>query len=261
MNLAGLLNQPGGEAIKSDRQIADRLATLLGRELARPGADDQQTALEAYLCRALGEFSSPQGLPVLIAAARRSDDPRRAEVRRAAIEALAVLASHVDPQTLRGEPSLQPALAAAADDPWPLLRLTAAFTLGVVGGGDAEAVLVRLLRDAHRDVRYNAATGLARWGHPACVEVLGEMLDPDQTAATQSEDSATARQSKRATIWLNALKSVETMIAGDRSGVAVQLREPVARLAAADAAGEIHDRAAAVLSAIDRSRIRSARAR
>ena len=53
---------------------------------------------------------------------------------------------------------------------------TAAYALGVIGGERARKRLTEMVTDSRADVRFNAATGLARHGDQASVPVLLEML-------------------------------------------------------------------------------------
>jgi len=234
VNLAGVLRDPKNQALKEDPVLAGRLAEILRREIdsGRMGADS--VTLRTYLCRALGEFRVRDPLPVLIEAAKTRRDVREVDVRRSAIEAIAVLAWNVGPAELRSHEPLIPLLHEAAEDEHAPVRSAAAFTLGVLGGDEAEAKLETLLSDGYPDVRYNAATGLARHGNPKAVDVLLEMLDPNEPAGIDVENQPSVREAKRAMILVNALRATGQLAAANPTADGRRLAEPVGRLSRAD---------------------------
>ena len=81
--------------------------------------------------------------------------------------------------------------------------------MGVIGGGKAESTLETLLSDGHSDVRYNAATGLARHGNARAVDVLLEMLDPAEAARIEATEAGPGRRNQK-----TALLSAGRDIAG-----------------------------------------------
>ena len=135
--------------------------------------------LDIYLCRALGEFSVPEAVPPLIEAAALTR-PEDIAVRRAALEGLAVLASHSSVAETPYQTQIDQVLGKAAADQDAQIRSVAAFALGVVGDQASRDQLRQMLSDVYPDVRYNAATGLARCHDAAGLEVILEMLDPDE---------------------------------------------------------------------------------
>ena len=257
VNLAGVLREPGGAGLKRDPVLAARLMEILKREIESGGTREDEITLRMYLCRALGEFHLVEPLPVLIEAATTERDPREVDVRRSAIEAIAVLASNVGPSRLRSRTELIAALSEAAEDARPPLRSAAAFTLGVFGGPEAETELAALLSDAYPDVRYNAATGLARHGNVKAVDVLLEMLDPNETAGVDVEKQEPARDFKRAVILVNALRAAGQLAAANPSVDLSRLERAIERLARAEVDGAVRVEAADVL---DRLRTRGAKA-
>src|SRR5438067_9083885 len=94
--LAGLLrsSDPKYDALRRDSALAARLATFLSRDLNEPltRADDKRVMRRMYLCRVLGEFHVPAGLPVLLRAAKEEREEVDIEIRFSAIEAIASLA-------------------------------------------------------------------------------------------------------------------------------------------------------------------------
>ena len=257
VHLAGALAEPNGAERKRDPVLAGRLMRILQREIESGGVGDEEITLRMYLCRALGEFHLIEPLPVLVEAAITERDPREVDVRRSAIEATAVLASNVGPSRLRSHAELITALSEAADDARPPLRSAAAFTLGVMGGPEAEAKLAALLADPHPDVRYNAATGLARHGNVKAIDVLLEMLDPSETAGVDVEKQEPARDFKRAMILVNGLRAADQLAAANPSADWSRLERAIERLARAEVDGAVRARAGEVL---DRLRTREAKA-
>lgn len=248
VSLAGALRDPEGAALKNDRALAGRLAGILKSEIAAGRMDEDDVTLRMYLCRALGEFRAGDGLPVLLEAAATQRDQREVDVRRSAIEAIAVLASQVEPHQLASRPQLLPVLEEAGQDRHATVRSAAAFALGVIGGAEAEARLVAMLADGYADVRYNAATGLARHGNPRAVDVLLEMLDPDQTAGIEVEQHQAARDFKRAMILINALRATAQLAAANPKAASGRLVEAVRRLTRSGVDNQVRVKATEVLS-------------
>ena len=233
--LAELLRSPNPryDALRRDNALAKRLAAFLERDMKQPAkgpADKARVMRRMYLCRALGAFEVTGGLPVLLKAAEEERHPIEVEVRYSALEAVATLAHNCGPETLRGDPEVVRVLLAASraqDDgtappilardgspvsfkPHSELRAVAAYALGVVGGPEAQDRLQKMLIDAYANARYNAATGLARQGDPACEKVLREMLDPEQDLGVADEKYPREQDRKRATILLNGVKATLT---------------------------------------------------
>jgi hypothetical protein len=250
--LATALNDPQRTDLKQDPVLAERLVGLLQRELDSGDTREEAIRLRVYLCRLLGEFRVPAIVPVLVEAAGLHRDPKEAEVRRAAVEAIAVFAGNTGPEGIRSAPGLVGALVRASESPLPELRASAAFALGVVGGSEAETRLERMLADGHPDVRYNAATGLARHGNLKSADVLLEMLDPQQTAAALNvEQDPAARPLKRTMVHLNALRSVESLAAANPRGDFSRFEDAVRQLQQEDLPPEVRVQAAKSLECLD----------
>ena len=183
----------------------------------------------------------PDGLPVLVKAATTERDPRESDVRRAALEGIALLASNVGAEnpSFTGDEKLQEAIASAASDSDPRMRTVAAVVLGVLGGEKNIERLHALLDDTNPDVRYNAATRLAHHGDAAAVGVLAEMLDPTETAGVTLEKEEEMRPFKRALITLNALRAVGQLAEKNSTADLGSLKAAVEKLMAGDASGEI----------------------
>ena len=243
LNLATVLHEPDNEQLKRNPAVAKQLGDMLRKEIATGRNDRDSINLRVYLCRALGEFHVADPLPVLVDAARPGNPPDDTRVRQAAIEAVAVMASRVGPAKLRSDTALLTCLLKAAEDKQHAVRRSAAFTLGVLGGDRAQSTLETMLADERAEVRYNAATGLARHGNNAAVDVLLEMLGIERAA----DDD------RRATlILLNALRAVEKLAAANVRADLGPLHQAVARLADGNAGAEIRVKATDVLRQLER---------
>jgi HEAT repeat protein len=212
-------------AVQRDARLAERVAALLRRHLQDPPrppqhADERSTDvdLRVYLCRALGHFQVPGGFPALMQAARLERSDLERDVRLAALEASAELIDNVRKGGGRvDEDHVLPTLVECAKEQGnPAVKSRAAYALGVLGGDEALAQLKRMLADGYPDARFNAATGLARNGYDGadCLEVLAEMLDPEQTEAMQVESDtwANAREAKRSLVHTSALQAVHGLL-------------------------------------------------
>jgi HEAT repeat protein len=221
VQLAGVLADPELSSLRRDRRLAARLTAILRRELESGGARKEDVMLRIFLCRALGEFELEDSLSVLIDAA---DEARHRDVRRSAIEAIALLGDMLGRGRVWSEIGMKDALMAASRDGDPQVRLSATYALGVLGGQSAEQRLGSLLLDENVLVRYNAATGLARWGDPAAVDVLLEMLKPDQQVAGQ------AQEAQRQLIHINALEATGQLMKANSEIPGQEFREAVDQL-------------------------------
>lgn len=236
--LSDLLRNPEYHAIKADAELARQLAAILQDELAAGRMEDQRIKLRVFLCRALGEFQVPDVIPPLIAAARTERHLRELDVRRSAVEGLAVLAGQWDRDQVATHPEVVDVLIAvshersdgpesrARDD----LRATAAFALGVLRTPAALERLAQMLDDAHANTRYNAATGLARAGDPRAVPVLLEMLDPDNPEAIAAETTADGQQRKRQDVLTTAIAATVRLAQVAPQHDMDTLRKAIARL-------------------------------
>lgn len=208
-SLADALRVEKHDALKDDSQAAADLAGILDREITAGRYDDEQAvSLRYFLCKALGEFRVPEPLPVLLRAAETERDPRESKVRESALESIAVLIGNLRKagRSFDVAPVEKTLLEVSRNDE-AVLRLRGAFALGVLGGDAAIARLRSLAEDVAPDVRFNAATGLARHGDAAAVDTLLEMLAPVQTAGVEVEERVEARGYKQAMIHANALEA------------------------------------------------------
>lgn len=215
LSLAEQLKNKEYDHLKDDHGLAKDLAEVLTSELNEGRVEEPRLQLRIFLCRSLGEFRVTDGLDALLTAARQEKKPEEINVRAAAVEALAIMASNPGNTAVREDSRVLEVFVEVSrvrrdDDPKHLadeLRSRAAFALGVVGGTRAIDRLVELLDDAYPNVRYNAATGLARHHELRATPALLEMLDPESSSGYVDEKSAGEKQRKRSQILLNGVRA------------------------------------------------------
>ena len=240
VNLANALCTPGaqGTELRQNASLAGDLATMLDAQIETGSMKEQALELRYFLCKALGEFEIPAGLPALVKAAGTHRSDEESEVRLAALQAIAVLAENVGrvhPGESLATPEVEQVLLEASSDPDPRVRGTAALTAGVVGGEKLTARLAALLGDSNPDVRYNAAIRLAAQGDARATGVLTEMLDPEESAGVELEKIEELRPYKRALIVGNALAAAEQLLAKNPTADLSPLRPQLERLEASRA--------------------------
>jgi HEAT repeat protein len=215
--LAQQLGRPERQALRRDATFANRLTRLLEAEIEAGGLTEDALRLRSYLCRAVGECEGPDVLPILIRAAGTQRARQELAVQQAALEAIAIRIGRGGDQRLRTDPALIAGLLAASRVravEWPddareaAVRGAAAFALGVLGGETAVTRLEELLSDPQPDVRFNAATGLARQGSLAALGVLGEMLDPQRLESALTGTGPERLEAQRQQVRSNALRAV-----------------------------------------------------
>jgi HEAT repeat protein len=257
--LADLLRSPDPkyDALRRDSSLANQLAVMLEQDLKVPVEGDAarvRVMRRMFLCRALGSFEVTEGLPILIEAAKSQRDPVEAEVRLAAIEGITTLADRNGPESFQADPQVMQLLLAASrepdgNDPAPVttrdgqpttfrpqseIRAVAAYALGVIGGEEALARLKVMLRaEAYSNARYNAATGLARHGDPACVIGLKEMLDPENERAASDENNDRDKDRKRATVLMNGIRAALVYADANPAADLTELKAALEKLASA----------------------------
>ncbi len=218
--LVQMLREPENAPLRRDEQLARQLSGLLQHEVATGNLEPERIQLRSFLCRALGEFEGAEVLAPLLTAGATERDAREIDVRRSAFEAIAQIASRQTAESRPPVPGLLETLLAATEVPpaevppapsRDSLRATAAFTLGVLGDDRAQTALLYLLDDPCADVRFNAATGLARWGRFESEAVLLEMLDPESEAAVAGEGTERGRAWRRQIVLRSGLRSVELL--------------------------------------------------
>jgi hypothetical protein len=268
VNLADALRDPRNVELKKNAAIAIKLAAVLEREIEAGHTDKQSLQLRIYLCHALGEFQVPDGVQALLLAARTEREPDEKYVRFAALKALTVFVSQpggagqAPGDAGQANSQILPVMLDASQDPEPLVRSTAAFALGALGGPQAMARLQRMLSDASSNVRYNAATMLASQGQMAAVPVLAEMLDAQSVVdvGPQEEDEP-SRQNKRVAIMVNGLRAARKLAAQHPGEKLRRLRDAVGQLEASREPASVRLEAVAVAKDMDADAAASSRAR
>ena len=253
-DLADVLRNPRNDGLKDDAHLAGELANILNREIDEGRFDQDPIELRVYLCHLLGEFRAPVVLDALVKAAKADRDPAEAAVRFAAMKALAVWLDGSPHASKDLVEKLMPTIMAASRDEQPLLRSTAAFALGAADTSDAKARLERMLVDSYPDVRYNAATTLARHGDAEAVDVLAEMLDADQALALEKEDEPQSRQYKRNLILVNALRATKDLAEKNGKADLHPLAKAVERLTTSELPSRIQVEAKEVLFELNQRR-------
>lgn len=204
--------------LASNPQVALALSDLLKETLASPSSTPETIMQQEFLARALGGLEADETtLPVL---AQTLEAERAPDLRKSGLMAVtAISGRHFDKAmgfnpdvTEDGPPAprnpLETAtisndqvllqLRVAAQDPDAIVRNIAAYALGNVSGPESISQLRIMLGDSDRQVRANAAMGLARNGETAALPVLLELLQSltqpatDASAAAAPADQASA---------------------------------------------------------------------
>lgn len=219
LTLGKALQDPSNSEVARNPLLAKRLADVLQLHLDEAHMDRDHVWLRMYLCLALGEFESLNGLPVLVAAAQTERDPKELDVRRAALWAIGRLAKRNSAEAVLENSEVMNVIERAAVDVGRgsdeaqvrgRLRCTAAYVLGELPGDVSRARLAKMLFDAYPDARYNAAVALARQGDVRAMETLTEMLDPDNEESTRYEEDE-SQQWKRQDVMLQAIRAANML--------------------------------------------------
>jgi hypothetical protein len=225
-------------ALRQNAEVAQQLGAMLKESIAEGRTSPDDVQLRVFLCRALGEFHVSDGLPALIEAANTQRKDADIDMRRSALEAIALLLSHLHEKGNNSgaahESQVAQTLLKASHEDNPQLREGAAYALGVLGTDAANARLVELLGDSKANVRFNAATGLARQGRVEAIEVLIEMLDIEDLQGVAEEEGAKAQDFKRALIIINGLRAARQLVAAKPSLDAAELDQALERLLKSD---------------------------
>jgi HEAT repeat protein len=151
----------------------DRLPGL-GADSLSPLFESSDPSARFWGARLAGRFNARQWAP----AVRRLLDDNAALVRRAAVEALAVI----------GDPSDRDLLMARLCDPTPFVRAHAARASANFPDPEVARALVKLLSDREWIVRASARQGLRTIGRPAVDPLVRAMWDDDRFAANSAAE-------------------------------------------------------------------------
>lgn len=231
LTLADVLRNPAYDELKDDVEMASDLSAVLQAQIDSGSTEEPAVKLRMFLCRALGEFRVTEVIPVLVTAATTERDPAEIDVRRAALQALAVFSEQRAGEFLHREEVLETVLEISrerSDDGSDKqlrdeLRSNAAFVLGVMGDPAALDRLALMLNDAHTNARYNAALGLARHGDARSTAVLLEMLDPANEVSAEDEPTESAKASKRLSVMKNGIEGARQLVAANPDQDAAEL--------------------------------------
>jgi len=240
VNLTHMMRDPKNEHLKHNSSLCLDLADVLKGSIREASTQEHKIKLRIFLCKLLGEFLVDDGLPALKMAAETERDGgeiepydpktqrtlREIDVRRTALEAIALLMQNVGIEKFRQDSDLHEILFSAtleSGDPQRdehlrrKVRSAATFALGVLGGQEALDRLELLLGDPFANARYNAAIGLARHGDEraigkadepdAAVAGLLEMLDPNNQEVTKDEIYQIGFTYKRELVLVNAIRA------------------------------------------------------
>jgi HEAT repeat protein len=214
--------------------LLDESLPAATRSLTGSDPRSQEVIRRGFLCKALGEFTVPEVvLPVLIRAGSTNANDDELRVRLAALEAIALLLENTRHRQPPENKQLLPLLLASSENKDHKIATRAAVALAIVENDRATNRLVEMLEEPqHADVHYNVAMGLARLGHLASLEVLLEMLDPNEQRALVDEPSENARNLKQTRIYLNALRASRLLTKQNQEADLAPLERGVKRLLA-----------------------------
>lgn len=215
--------------------VVEALVKLFQSTLSTASQTDQAVQQMEFLARTMGALElDDQSLPVL---AQAMTDDRPQTVRQSALMAVAMIASRGwEPATESdngvvfppppSSPTITNAavleqLKRAAQDPQPVIRHLAAYTLANVGGEDSLRQLKAMLLDGDRFARANAAVGLARSNSLDGLDELATILadamesfDPTtmEDSSQQERNIAAANfPSEQARLVSNSLRAVQQL--------------------------------------------------
>ena len=154
--LSNELNQ--GRGLIRESGVMKEIIHILGE------SQEYDAKTRSYMAIALSKFEDPEVVPALQSALTVEKDP---EVQLYLIWALGIKKAALALDQI----------AVFLKSPDQDLRQMAAYVVGSFQEPRAAAWLQPLLKDASRDVRWNAALGLARLGDQAAYPIVIQMLD------------------------------------------------------------------------------------
>ena len=240
--LAADQNRKGvsGPRLTTNPQIAQELSAFLAETLKSSSTEPSVVDQQAFLIRTLGTLDLPEA--VLSVLRDAMNEKRDREVRKNAVLAVATIAHRANERGagLSGE-GIVDELSNVAKDGDPLLRSSAAFTLGLFPLERTKQTLTVLLSDGDSNTRVNAAIALTRQKSLDGVPVLREVLTAAATtksAAPSGDSSVIAASNVLKAIGVLAAQLDEptrTDILRDVETISKSYPEPRVRLDAAQA--------------------------
>jgi hypothetical protein len=235
--------------------------------------EETQLKRRMFLCRAIGSFHIPDGVPVLLRCIQEPG-PNGADVQLSALEGIATLAKNVGPEKLREEKDLLPTVIAASKQsdeetsisvatdgesffrPGGEVRAVAAYVLGVLGGDEErERLAIMLQVETYPNARYNAATGLARAGDVRCIPILKEMLNPENDAAAKDERGPRDQENKRVIVLRNGIQTTVVLAQKNSTADLASLKVALQTIVDSDLAAIKTDRSKLQIAAKEALRV------
>lgn len=247
--LANQLRDSRSESLRTNATAAREISQILKEELDKGDPADAAVNFRIFLCRALGEFHVDDGLDVLVQAAFQQKHDDEVHVRKHAISAIAVRAEYAgsqDPPRRLDSPGLTEAMLKLADDPEYMVRGATAVAISWMGQDVLQDKLREMLDDSYPDVRFNAALNCARLGDAKAIDVLVEMLDPEN-AGVMKESNEKLRPQKRTDILFNAMRAVELLSKANPDADLSPLEPALVKLSQADVDKQITTQATGAL--------------
>jgi HEAT repeat protein len=139
--------------------------------------------IRTYLIQALGKIGDESAFPIILHAARDSDNT----IRRFAVSALG---------DFGGKQAID-ALIVTLDDPETDIRAAAAIALGRIGDENAENALLAILKDVEASVRAQSIIALGNLGSIKALPVLKEMISTESSEWMHRYISQSIREIER----------------------------------------------------------------
>lgn len=217
LNLAEALDADAGRGdarqnLASVPEIATALNDLGLELLKSPATNEEHQQQLQFMLKAMGRMDAAAEVWPAINAALQPD--RDIETRKQALQSIAMMAGRrrEKKETLE-VPGVVDAVIDASLSPDPVLRQHAAFTLGLLPGGPADARLAVLLEDPDPMTRLNAAIGFAREqssrGLPVFTQALKETAEWARSPGTGAD--AADRSFERQLILKNTLLALDRL--------------------------------------------------
>jgi len=189
-----------GQHLAANLDLAKALSDQLTQEFKKGSSSKESIGFQQYLTRAVGLLDAPEATS---AALRMAIEPTRdIEIRKSGVASIALMAGRA---LERGQPMKSPeivdALVVVSSDSLPLMRQTAAFSLGLFRSPEADQQLHVLLGNDDWKTCVNAAIALSRSGNTDGLAVFKKAL-------TDKPPTKPDEQVEHFMILQNSLKAV-----------------------------------------------------